>query len=102
MGLRMYEYLCRDCQKWMDVLVEYEDRQPTVTCEHCGTGTSEYHLSAPAVMGVAIADCVGRKSNKAWQDMKAISKLEVQKANLPPDKRGEIQTEINERRKVDK
>lgn len=100
MSLRLYEYLCRDCGKWMDVLISYEDRQPTVTCDHCGTGTSEYHLSAPAVMGVAIADCIGRKNDKSYQDMKAVSKLEVQKANLPYNKRGEIQKEINERKKV--
>lgn len=95
MGLRLYEYLCRDCDKWMDVLVEFEDRQPTVTCEHCGTGTAEYHISAPPVMGVAIADCVGRKNDQGYQRMKEASKLEVAKANLPVEKRGEIQREIN-------
>lgn len=100
MGLRLYEYLCRDCGKWMDVLVEYEDRQPTVSCEHCSLGTAEYHISAPPVMGVAIADCVGRKRDQGWQQMKEASKLEKEKAGLPPAKRGEIDQEIKKLREI--
>lgn len=102
MGLRVYEYLCRDCGKWMEVMCAYEDRQPTAPCEHCSLGTAEYHISAPPVMGVAIADCVGRKNDKGWQQMREASKLAVEEAGLPVEKRGEIREEIKKLREAKK
>jgi hypothetical protein len=69
------------------------DRYPD--CPHCDTDAYMIRpVEAPPVMFNAMVD--GRlRSDSGFKSLQDAAKLEVRKANLPPDKRGDIQREIN-------
>lgn len=96
---KVFDWLCMDCHHREEVLVDTskEGWDGPRSCEACGTGESRRAPSSPTVQKASFVD--GTKQ-KGMDDIKAISKLEVAKANARPEQRKEIQKEINNRRKL--
>lgn len=98
---KCYDYLCNKCGEKTEWLVNTADPEwdNPKDCMKCGRGKCFRAPSAPPVQKASYVDGTKRKG---MEDMKKVAELEVQKANLPPDKRGEVNKEIHERRKIKK
>lgn len=94
------DYHCEKCDWHFEKRMPYEKHEAMAAkdfvdmeCPNCETcGYVRYRPAAPLVMTAAIPD--GANRSEAWRDMKEASKLELEKINMPPEKRGEIQKEI--------
>ena len=79
-----------------DVMKKRSERDTASTCPECeGVGTRT--ISVPNAMVASYPD--GRKRGDTYQKLKEASKLESERMNLPPDKRGDINKQIKELKK---
>lgn len=71
--------------------------------EGCACGEREdlrRIIDMPAVMNAALPDGTRAKRDGTFVDMREVAKMEVQRASMPHDKRGDIDAEIKSRRKL--
>lgn len=99
----MQEYCCENeegCGHHWEELVEFPDgvearieNCPTRACAKCG-GHTWKALAAPRVMNNSYVD--GQRGQKpGWKHLREAAKLRLDRRNLPPTKRGEINREIS-------
>lgn len=97
-----YTYTCSTCSHAEDINLSYDSRDEARTCSSCSSPDVVREFPAPAVMGTAIPDHVGRKSDSTYQKLKEASKLEVAAAGMPREKRGDINKAIRNLKRADK
>lgn len=91
-----YTYLCVSCDAAFEEMRSIAERDNMPECTHCDTNAHVTRpMEAPVVMFNAMVDGQRLKSDSSFKSILDVSKLEVKKANLAPDKRTEIQKEIN-------
>lgn len=95
----VYEYLCQDCQQVIDKLKSYEDRDVPEKCS-CGGIATRAYLSMPSVTRASYIDSKKTARAKELQDLKQAAKLEVERADMRPEERKEINKAINRLRKA--
>jgi len=96
-GWRTLDIECSQCGTVSDLLVRTADVDKEHTCPECGYEKCTRMLSAPMVLRASHQS--GYNRGPAWADLKEASKLKVERANLPHDKRGDIDKEISKRQK---
>lgn len=99
MGWLSIDILCPQCDnRWDDIIDrEVDSYLLTFDCPRCGEEECRRTMSAPNVTRASYPD--GYKRGSAFEDQKAAARLRADRANLPHDKRGEINTEIRAREK---
>ena len=100
MSLFSIDMECQSCGIVWDTLVERSSAdQATEPCPvNCG-GAGRRCLSIPNGLRVSTPMGVSGKGG-AYKELKQISKLKVDRANLPEQKRGEINAEIQSRQRA--
>ena len=95
-----YDYRCDNCEIVIEEFRKYEDRDTPAECMMCKGPMNKTWVTMPGITRASYIDSGKTSRAKDLHDLKEVAKLEVQKANLPPDKRGEINKEIKERSKL--
>ena len=88
---------CSACEHTWDEMVERGQEEAEHKCSECG-GSASRILSTPAVMREAYH--MGYKRGDKYELNKQIARMKVEKANLPHDKRVDIDREISTLKKV--
>jgi hypothetical protein len=98
---KVFDWLCSDCHHKEEVLVDTSQLNWDAprSCSACGTGEATRCPSSPTVQKASFVDGTKRAG---LEDIKAVAKLEVAKANSRPEQRNEIQKEINNRKRIRK
>jgi len=89
---------CEECDLVTDILIDRDEQGGTWGCPDCG-GPMSKTLSAPNFTRASYVDGTKRKG---FSEHKEIARLESEAAELPPQKRGDIQKAINQLKKVEK
>ena len=102
-----YMYSCRNAEclakfQVIRTIAEHESLRDTTECPYCGTQPSERIWDTPNVMNAASPDGYGQRNNSSYQKMKEAAKLEVVRASMAPDKRGDIDRAIRSLRRSDR
>jgi hypothetical protein len=103
MAFRMQEYCCENesgCGHHWEELIEFpagveprSENAPERVCAQCG-GRTWKSIGAPRVMNNSFVD--GARAKKpGWKHLKEAAKLRMQRRNLDPRKRGDINKEIS-------
>lgn len=93
-----YEIACFPCEDIFEVTCLISDRDNLHPCPNCGTTSNERLMAAPHVMRAAQIDSFRR--GPAYEEYKKIARLKSARANLAPDKREAVNSEIKERTEV--
>lgn len=88
---------CDACEYEWDDLVKRDEKDEVQLCPRCNLKHGHRIISKPNVTRKSYVDGTKRKG---LTELKQAAKLEQDKANLPHDKRGEIQKEINRLKKL--
>lgn len=98
---KCYDYLCKACGEKTEWLVNTADPDwdAPKDCMKCGRGKAYRAPSSPPVQKASYVDGTKRKG---MEDLKEAAKLEQAKANLPPEKRHDMEKAIKELKKVRK
>lgn len=96
-----YVWECGDCGVTTDVVasISARDEVPFERCGGCGSHELRRKMMAPSVMGTAIPDGFQRKDS-SYQKLKEAARLDVARASMPHDKRGDIDKEIKSLKKL--
>ncbi len=96
---RSQDFHCDDCQFRFAEIVEFPadaefgiEACPESPCPHCGS-SSRPALSAPCIMQRSIPDGLFRSDS--YQMTKEIARLRSDSFDLPPEKRGDLNGEID-------
>ena len=90
-------YRCPECTHYWEETISRDEDTGQRSCTECGV-TSPKVPVAPAAFRVAYHD--GKDRGDGYRKLKEAAQLEKKKANLPHEKRGDIQREINTLKKV--
>ena len=88
---RTYDFLCKSCGFRHDEIFHKGEQPETLDCPSCGEEMKEV-IGAPMPLRASYHD--GYRRGGDYQLVKEASKLEVQAANLPHEKRKELKQEI--------
>jgi hypothetical protein len=91
-----YDIECADCQTISIEFRKYEDRDNPGVCNMCLGPTNKVYRTAPNGMFTALPD--GTRRNEGYQRLKEAAKLEKEAANTRPERRKEINQEMNKLR----
>jgi len=101
MRLRSQDYWCDVCDcRFVRVVEIAEDAEfsstacpQTVKCEMCGWEDAYPVIGAPRVLKASLPD--GTSRGDAWKLTREISDLRSKSFDLPPEKRGELNSEMD-------
>jgi hypothetical protein len=98
---KVYDFLCDTCQEKTEYLVNTSDPEweKAKDCEKCRRGKCRRAPSGPPVQK---ASFVSGTKRAGFSELKEASKLEQIKVNLPPEKRQDVQREINKLKRTKK
>lgn len=96
MGWIAIDIRCQDCDHVTDILIDRDEQGGTWGCPECG-GAMSKTFSAPNITRASYVDGTKRKG---FSEHKEIAKLESAAADLPPNKRGEINKAIKRLKKL--
>lgn len=86
---------CPDCDLVWDTLVKRgTENEATEPCVMCG-GAGRRTVSAPN--GTRVSNPMGVDKGGAYTELKQVARLKAERANLPHDRRQEINKEISTR-----
>jgi putative FmdB family regulatory protein len=98
-----YDYRCPDCEITEILVVKYEERDFNQPCSMCGKNSLvRFYGKMPGVTRASYIDSNKTARAREFINLKKAAQLEVDKANLPPEKRGEINSEIKKLTQVKK
>jgi hypothetical protein len=94
MGLFAIDILCPQCDlRWDDLVDRNEDTwELRFECSRCGCEDCSRTMSAPNMTKASYPD--GYKRGPGYDAMKEASKMKAERANLPMDKRNDINKAI--------
>lgn len=93
-----YDYKCKSCEYTFVDIVSYDDRDNIQECPDCGAVNAfRFYGKMP---GVTRASYVDGTKRKGFDTLKEVNKLEIEKADLPPEKRTDINKEIKRLKKL--
>ena len=87
-----YRYVCEECQEIQYIIFKFEERPDIIGCRKCHRGEAHYQFDAPSVLNHTVPDSASR--GKHYSQIKDYAKLKKIEADLPLDKRADIQKEI--------
>jgi putative FmdB family regulatory protein len=88
---KMYDFQCKSCEHIFEDLVRPEEANPA--CQECGAAETTRLLSAPKIMGVAMADAA--KSPEDQMLLRRSMALQSKLWATKPSERPVIQKEID-------
>lgn len=91
MGWITIDIRCQDCDHVTDILIDRDEQGGTWGCSECG-GPMSKTISAPNITKASYVDGTKRKG---FAEHKEIARLQTEAADLPPNKRGEINKAID-------
>jgi hypothetical protein len=91
-----YDILCTDCGLVTVEFRKYEDRDAETICAFCDGKQQRVYRTAPNGMFTALPD--GSRRDEGYQRLKEAAKLEKEAANTRPERRKEINQEMNKLR----
>lgn len=98
-----YDYICNNCGLAEVQFVAYEDRDKPRYCSICNKlSMVKVWMNMPGTTRASYIDSSKTSRAKEFADIKAASKLEVEKASLPAGERAEVNKEIAARRSLKK
>jgi hypothetical protein len=82
---------CPACEQVIEALVERTERLKPIICEDCG-GLAGPCIGAPMVLSASYPD--GTNRGVGYDKLKEVARLRVDAADMPREKRGDIEREI--------
>lgn len=98
----VYPFQCPKCgltEELVCSISEYDKLSKMMQCVD-DTAMMDRIYEPVSVMQVASPDGYGKKHDSSYQKMKEAAKLDVERASLPPSKRGDINRAIKQLRQV--
>jgi predicted nucleic acid-binding Zn ribbon protein len=102
-GLRTYTYECTQCSpgERFDLIVQYSERDEQI-CSECQTPLTRRPTTFTANTRISRTYVDGVDRGDDYKKLKEAGQIEADMYNLPVEKRGEHEKEINKLKKVNK